>query len=207
MSSKEPLGPTLMNSRCRRPHEQRFENPAIQPTGLADFGDNLAVHPTPFDDLDAMVNPSIPFSNVWDLKSAQGAHLGFRGKATADRRPQRRRQSSTSTTAAQTTLLANANTTGRSAPPDFLLVLVLGLPTYTDFSAGSTRPTRTPPQAAPAPIRTRVSSTPRNGPALPYSLRPPPEYPPPTEEGYPYADETDPDTDPGTSSSPRARRR
>ncbi|KAJ7846481.1 hypothetical protein B0H14DRAFT_3678688 [Mycena olivaceomarginata] len=50
---------------------------------LADFGDNLAVHPTPLDDLDAMINPSIPFSNIWDLKSAQGAHLGFRGKATA----------------------------------------------------------------------------------------------------------------------------
>ncbi|KAJ7792568.1 hypothetical protein B0H14DRAFT_3562776 [Mycena olivaceomarginata] len=57
---------------------------------LANFGDNLAVHPTPFDDLDAMIHPTIPFSNVWDLKSAQGAHLGPRGEATADRKHRQR---------------------------------------------------------------------------------------------------------------------
>jgi hypothetical protein len=63
-----------------------FTAAAVQPTGLPNFGDNFAAHPPPFDDLDAVVHPPIPFSNVWDLKFAQGAHLGLRGKATADRR-------------------------------------------------------------------------------------------------------------------------
>ncbi|KAJ7780350.1 hypothetical protein B0H14DRAFT_3507676 [Mycena olivaceomarginata] len=63
-----------------------FTAAAVQPTGLADLGDNLAGHPPPFDDLGTMIHPPIPFSNVWKLKSAQGVHLGLRGKATADRR-------------------------------------------------------------------------------------------------------------------------
>ncbi|KAJ7849942.1 hypothetical protein B0H14DRAFT_3666393 [Mycena olivaceomarginata] len=67
-----------------------FAAAAVQPAGLPDFGDNLAVHTLrpgcSFDNLDAVIHPPLPFSNVWDLKSAQGVHLGLRGKAAADGR-------------------------------------------------------------------------------------------------------------------------
>jgi hypothetical protein len=59
---------------------------AVKPTGLPNFGDNLAVCLPPFNDLNAMVDPPIPVSNIWDLNSMQGAHLGLRRKATTDRR-------------------------------------------------------------------------------------------------------------------------